>query len=170
MDQKKIGGFLKELRNSKGITQEQAAEHFGVAQRTVSRWETGINMPDIGMLIDIAEFYEVDVREIIDGERRSETMNEEVKETLEKVSDYNDSLNARALKRGLIVMNLVLIILVLISTYKDVSPAPLVSLICAFDGAMFISKAKDGKDKTYFVTGVIFFVAMLINTIAFILS
>ena len=41
MNQKKIGSFLKELRNEKGITQEQAAEKFGVTQRTVSRWETG---------------------------------------------------------------------------------------------------------------------------------
>ena len=41
MDQKKIGSFLRELRNENGITQEQAANEFGVAQRTVSRWEAG---------------------------------------------------------------------------------------------------------------------------------
>lgn len=43
MNQQKIGGFLKELRKEKGITQEQVAEHFGVAGRTVSRWETGVS-------------------------------------------------------------------------------------------------------------------------------
>ena len=48
MDQKKIGNFLRELRNEKGITQEQAANEFGVAQRTVSCWETGsINDADL---------------------------------------------------------------------------------------------------------------------------
>ena len=36
-------------------------------------------MPDISMLVEIAEFYEVDIREIIDGERKSENMNDEVK-------------------------------------------------------------------------------------------
>ena len=41
MDQKKIGGFLKELRREKGVTQEQLAERLGVSSRTVSRWETG---------------------------------------------------------------------------------------------------------------------------------
>ena len=40
MDQKKIGGFFKELRKEKGVTQEQLAEIFGVSGRTVSRWET----------------------------------------------------------------------------------------------------------------------------------
>ena len=47
MDQIKIGKFLAELRKEKGMTQEQLAEKFYVARRTVSRWETGSNMPDI---------------------------------------------------------------------------------------------------------------------------
>ena len=91
MDQKKIGSFLRELRNEKGITQEQAANEFGVAQRTVSRWETGSNMPDLSILIEIAEFYDVDIKEIIDGERKSENMEKETKETLQKVADYVDA-------------------------------------------------------------------------------
>ena len=54
MDQKKIGVFLKELRKEKGITQEEFAENLNVSGRTVSRWETGTNMPDISVLVDIA--------------------------------------------------------------------------------------------------------------------
>ena len=170
MNQKKIGSFLKELRNEKGITQEQAAEKFGVTQRTVSRWETGSNMPDISMLVYLAEFYDVDVREIIDGERKSETMNEEVKVTLEKVADYTDAMNVRAMKKGIITMCIVFILLVIISTYKDLSPAPLISMICAYNGAAFLGKAKDGKDKTDLITGIIFFMAMAINTVVFIVK
>lgn len=41
MDQVKIGGFLKELRKEKELTQEQLAEKFNVSRRTVSRWENG---------------------------------------------------------------------------------------------------------------------------------
>ena len=88
MDQKKIGSFLKELRKEKGLTQEQVAVTFNVTNRTVSRWETGSNMPDISLLIDIAEFYDVDVREIIDGERKSDNMDKEIKEVAEKMADY----------------------------------------------------------------------------------
>ena len=47
MDQKKIGRFLKELRKEKDITQEQLAEKIKVSGRTVSRWETGSNMPEL---------------------------------------------------------------------------------------------------------------------------
>ena len=78
MDQSKIGQFLKQLRKEKGITQEEFAEKIGVSGRTVSRWETGSNMPDISLLVDIADFYDVDVREIIEGEKKSEMMNEEI--------------------------------------------------------------------------------------------
>ena len=89
MDQKKTGDFLKELRKEQNLTQEQAAEKLGVSSRTISRWETGTYMPDISMLVDIAEMYDVDVREIIDGERKQENMNIEVKETAIKMADYS---------------------------------------------------------------------------------
>ena len=88
MNQKKIGSFLKELRNEKGITQEQFAEVLSVSGRSVSRWETGSNMPDISLLVEIADYFDVSIPEIINGERKSEKMNEEVKEVAEAMSDY----------------------------------------------------------------------------------
>ena len=56
MDMKKIGGFLRRLRKEKGLTQEQLAESLFVSGRTVSRWETGTNMPDLSILILLAAF------------------------------------------------------------------------------------------------------------------
>ena len=66
MDQKKIGSFLKELRKEKDITQEQLAEKINVSGRTVSRWETGSNMPDISLLAELADFYDVSIPEIME--------------------------------------------------------------------------------------------------------
>ena len=101
MDQRKTGNFLKDLRKEKGLTQEQLAEEFNVSSRTVSRWETGNNMPDLSILIEIADFYDVDIREIIDGERKSENMDNETKNTLKKVAEYNDA-EKKILKKRLI--------------------------------------------------------------------
>ncbi len=98
MDQTKVGQFLKQLRKEKGITQEEFAEKIGVSGRTVSRWETGSNMPDISLLVEIADFYDVDVREIIEGEKKSEMMNEEIRETAEKMADYAGVEKSRLLK------------------------------------------------------------------------
>lgn len=88
MNQQKTGEFLKGLRREKGLTQEQLAERFYVSSRTVSRWETGSNMPDIATLIELADFYGVDIREIIDGERKGEDMDIETKKTILKVAEY----------------------------------------------------------------------------------
>ena len=90
MDQVRIGSFLKELRKEKNLTQEQLAECFGVSNRTISRWETGNNMPDIGMLVEIADFYEVSIPEIIDGKRKSRDM-ETQKETVLSSEKENSS-------------------------------------------------------------------------------
>ena len=88
MNQQKTGEFLKCLRKEKGLTQEQLAEKFYVSSRTVSRWETGSNMPDLSILIELADFYDVDIREIIDGERKGENMDKDTKDTLIKVAEY----------------------------------------------------------------------------------
>ena len=96
MDQIQIGSFLKTLRLEKSLTQEQLAEQFGVTGRTVSRWENGNNMPDISILVELADFYDVDIRELIDGKRKSEEhmMNEDLKDTLVKVSEYTSAEKA----------------------------------------------------------------------------
>ncbi len=91
MNQQKIGCFLKELRKTKNLTQEQLAEKLNVSGRTISRWETGNNMPDISLLVELAEFYDVSIPEIIDGERKSDSMEKEVKEVAEKMSDYAEA-------------------------------------------------------------------------------
>ena len=99
MDTKKIGAFLKQCRKEKNLTQEQLAEKFEVSARTVSRWETGINMPDLSILVQLAEYYDVEMRELMDGER-SQTMNKEMKETLDKVVVYEGWVKQKALKAG----------------------------------------------------------------------
>lgn len=102
MDQKKFGSFLRELRKEKQLTQEQLAERFGVTSRSVSRWETGSNMPDLSILVELADFYDVDIRDIIDGERKGEDMNKEEKERLQLVADYAETEKNTLLMRLLI--------------------------------------------------------------------
>lgn len=99
MDQRRIGAFLRELRRGRGLTQQQIAEEFGVTVRTVSRWETGSNLPDIDLLMLLADYYEVDLKELLSGSRKDETMDDEMKETVRKVSDYKDIAQKRITRR-----------------------------------------------------------------------
>ena len=100
MNPKKIGAFLKYLRNEKGYTQEQLAEILGVSGRTVSRWETGSNLPDLSILVQISEHYGVEIKEILNGERKSANMDNELKETLLQVADYNELAKQQAVRAG----------------------------------------------------------------------
>ncbi len=93
MDIVKIGTFLKKLRREKNLTQEQLAEIMNVSPRTVSRWETGRNMPDIDVLIELSELYGIELRELLNGERKDDSMeNKELKETVLKVAEYDNEL------------------------------------------------------------------------------
>lgn len=121
MDQLKIGSFLKELRKEKNITQEQLAEKLCVSRRTVSRWETGSNMPDMDLLIEMSEFYDVDLRELLDGERKKDQMDKEMKETVLKVTDFNKEQEAKVLKRIhiMFIMGMLASIVFLIMFFMD---------------------------------------------------
>lgn len=56
---------LQLLRKQKGITQEELAEEFGVTSQSISKWELGINCPDITMLPKLADYYRVSIDELI---------------------------------------------------------------------------------------------------------
>ena len=113
IDQIKIGAFLRELRKEKELTQEQLAEKFGVSSRSVSRWENGNTMPELGILVELANYYEVDIKEIIDGERQGEIIEKEEKKTLRKVVDYAEAEKQLVVKRKCIVTFVGTLILVL---------------------------------------------------------
>ena len=65
MDQQKIGTFLKQLRQEHQLTQENLAEIMCVTNRSVSRWENGVNLPDLPTLIQLADFYGITLDELV---------------------------------------------------------------------------------------------------------
>lgn len=83
-----IGENLKKLRLSKGLTQEQAAEVFGVSPQAISRWENDSAYPDITLLPGIAIFYDTSIDAIVsmDELRRTEKLNRVHGEVLELVA------------------------------------------------------------------------------------
>ena len=99
MDQHKIGEFLKTLRKENKLTQEELADKMNVSRRTVSRWETGSNLPDLSILVELADLYDVDMREIFNGERKDETVDKDLKETMLMAADYTDDNMKKVMKR-----------------------------------------------------------------------
>lgn len=59
-----IGSVIKKLRTAQGVTQEDLAEYLGISYQAVSKWETGVGLPDITLLPRIAVFFGVRIDEL----------------------------------------------------------------------------------------------------------
>ena len=72
MDQEKIGKYIASLRRQAGLTQESLGKKLGVTNKTISRWENGNYMPDVGMLPPLARELNVSINELLAGEKISD--------------------------------------------------------------------------------------------------
>ncbi len=66
-----IGNIIKTLRKQHNMTQDELAEKLNVSSQAVSKWENGRNMPDITLLLDIADCFKVTVDELLKGIKKS---------------------------------------------------------------------------------------------------
>ena len=71
MDIRKTGGFIKELRISKNMTQQDLARELKVTDKAVSRWETGRGLPDAESLMSLSTFFSVSINELLLGKRNT---------------------------------------------------------------------------------------------------
>ncbi len=72
MEKDKLGKFVAELRKEKNMTQKELAEKLHLTDKAISKWERGLNYPDISVLEPLAEILEVSVMELLKGERFEE--------------------------------------------------------------------------------------------------
>ena len=70
MDQEKIGKLIKKIRKDNNLTQAELADKLGVTYQAVSKWETGKNIPDIAILKQISEEYNINIDDILNGEHK----------------------------------------------------------------------------------------------------
>lgn len=136
MDQQKIGTFLKQLRQERQLTQENLAETMCVTSRSVSRWENGVNLPDLPTLIQLADFYGVELRELLDGERKPDTMNtpetkSATEETARKVADYSNDVLEKTTHRFhyMYLTSVATVLIYLVMDHFDFSGSPVLQFI-----------------------------------------
>ena len=118
MDNLKFGNFIKELRKEKNMTQKDLAKKIGLTDKAISKWERGLSFPDITMLGSLAEALDVDVSEILSGERGKEKISKEdiekkIEEAVEKVTLKKEKRERRIkiFKRTVGIISCVLFVL-----------------------------------------------------------
>lgn len=86
----KLSENIKHIRKEKGLRQEQLAEAMGVSTASVSKWETGQTAPELTVLADLADFFEVSIDSLMGHQvtgNRMEAMLAEM-EQLDHDGDY----------------------------------------------------------------------------------
>lgn len=68
-----LGESISSLRKEKGLTQEELSEMLGVSPQAVSKWENNLSCPDIMLLPDIAEIFNISVDELLTGTKQTES-------------------------------------------------------------------------------------------------
>ena len=68
MDLVKIGSYIAEKRKKLGMTQKQLAEKLGKSDKSVSKWERGICLPDVSVYLELCEILGISLNEFLAGE------------------------------------------------------------------------------------------------------
>lgn len=67
----RISENIKNLRKAHSLTQEQMAEALGVTVGAVYKWEAGLSMPEIKLIMEIADFFEISVDTLLGYEQQN---------------------------------------------------------------------------------------------------
>ena len=115
---------LKTLRKNKGLSQEELSIKLNVVRQTISKWETGLSVPDAEMLITISELFETPVSKIL-GENIEKKEKEDLKVISEKLEVINEQLSSYQKEKrkkkiqALIIIDISIIVLFILLAILD---------------------------------------------------
>lgn len=94
IDLKKFGSFVNIRRKELGMTQKELAEKLFLSDKAVSKWERGISLPDVSVLVPLADALDVTVTELLEGEamKKDDTLStEQVEQVVQKAIGLSDT-------------------------------------------------------------------------------
>lgn len=119
MDNKKFGDFIKKLRKEKQLTQKELGEKLNITDKAISKWERGLSFPDIAVLKDLAEFFEIDISELLNGERGKKQeidIEKAIKEAIENYKNIEEKKKEKVqkVKKRIGVISIIIFVFALI--------------------------------------------------------
>ena len=85
-----LSSNIRSLRKEKGLTQEQLAEVFGVTVGAVHKWEAGLSTPELTLMMEIADFFDVSLDTLVGFDVRDNRI-EVLAKRLRKLTDKMDT-------------------------------------------------------------------------------
>ena len=110
MDLKKIGKYIQTKRKELGLTQAELAERLGMSNKSVSKWERGVCLPDVSIYMELCEILGVSLNEFIAGEDLSEDRIIEKSEANIVEVTKNELIKRKKLKRIILALSLMVVV------------------------------------------------------------
>ena len=124
MDLIKIGKYIAFKRKEQGLTQKQLAEKLNMSDKSVSKWERGICLPDVIVYLELCKILGISINEFLAGEDiPKETIEQKAEENIIQITKDNKNKQKYLKKiiRLLIVMLVVFIFITSIFIYKKLT-------------------------------------------------
>lgn len=132
MDQIRIGKFIAAARKAHGMTQKQLAERLLISDKTVSKWERGKGLPEVGLMLPLCEALQITVNDLLSGEKISENNYQKKAEenmmSLMQENQENKKHLALSVICGVITV-IAVCALVVIAAYMPIPTAARIALI-----------------------------------------
>lgn len=110
MDQVEIGKFIQGMRKAQSMTQRELAEKLNISDKTVSKWETGKGLPEVGLMLPLCELLHVSVNELLSAKRLDE------KQYYQKAEEnIMDLLKEKAEAKKKIIMAVIIVIVTVVA-------------------------------------------------------
>lgn len=119
MNHNKIGKFIAACRKEKGLTQKELGDRLFVTDKAVSKWERGVSLPDITLLEKLASELDVEVIDILTGEKgsaRKIDIQKEIQNLKEEICQSN-----RKKIRKIVVSVIVLLFMIIYLIFRSLS-------------------------------------------------
>lgn len=133
MDLKKIGKFIAENRKKLNLSQESLAEKLDISNRSISKWERGICLPDAENMTKLCELFDINYNELLSGEKIEKGNYEKrAEENLKELSKIETKQNKKLLFYESVIGFLTsasFLILIFTASYADMSKPARVIII-----------------------------------------
>lgn len=99
-----ISNQIKQFRNSNNLTQKELSELLNVSDKTISSWETGRTYPDVSMIIELSNIFNLSLDEFLKGDRKIvEKIDKDLK--FKKIYKYILIIGSTLILLGIVFLN-----------------------------------------------------------------
>lgn len=97
----KLSENIRAFRKNRGLTQGQLGEALNVSLGVISKWELGMSTPEIGLIMELAEFFETSVDVLLGFQQQNQSRDHILEELKELTQDRSREVSFETLERHL---------------------------------------------------------------------